>query len=121
MHSKHLRFGKGFRPVFTAGKVQAAEMVLAPGGSEGGPDNFHRGADQWLYVVAGTGRAIVDGSRRTLREGSLLVIERGERHEIRNTGSGLLRTLNFYSPPAYTEGGNPLPAARRAPRKRASA
>jgi len=116
MQSKHLRFGKGFRPAFAVRKVQAAEMVIAPGDSEGGPDNFHRGVDQWLYVVAGTGLAIVDGARRKLREGSLLVIERGERHEIRNTGRGLLRTLNFYTPPAYTEGGDPLPAARRSPR-----
>lgn len=117
MQSKHLRFGKGFRPAFAVGKVQAAEMVIAPGDSEGGPDNFHRGADQWIYVVAGTGLAIVDGARRKLRAGSLLVIERRERHEIRNTGRDLLRTVNFYSPPAYAQGGDPLPAGRRGPRR----
>ena len=119
MQSRHLRFGKGFRPTFAVGRVQAAEMVIPPGGSEGGPDNDHRGADQWVYVVAGSGLAIVDGARRRLREGSLLVIERGERHEIRNTGRGLLKTLNLYTPPAYTEGGNPLPPGRRTARKRA--
>ena len=119
MQSRHLRFGKGFRPAFAVGKVQAAEMVLAPGDSEGGPDNFHRGADQWLFVVAGTGLAIIDGAKRKLRAGSLLVIERGERHEIRNTGEDQLRTLNFYSPPAYTAQGDPLPVGRRAPAKRA--
>jgi len=112
MHSKHLRFGKGFRPAFAVRGVQAAEMVIAPGDGEGGPENFHRGADQWIYVVAGSGLAIVDGARRRLRAGSLLVIERGERHEIRNTGQDLLRTLNFYSPPAYTSGGNPRPPGR---------
>ncbi len=119
MRSRHLRFGKGFRPAFSIRKVQAAEMVIAPGGSEGGPDNAHRGADQWLYVVAGEGLAIVDGARRRLRAGSLLVIERGERHEIRNTGQDLLRTLNFYSPPAYTPAGNPRPPARRPASRRA--
>ncbi len=119
MQSKYLRFGKGFRPAFSVRGVQAAEMVLPPGDSEGGPDNFHRGADQWLFVVAGTGLAIVDGARRRLREGSLLVIERGERHEIRNTGRTPLRTLNFYSPPAYTADGETLPPGRRGPRKHA--
>ncbi len=113
MRSKHLRFGKGFRPAFAVRGVQAAEMVIAPGDSEGDPDNYHRGAEQWLFVVAGTGQAIVDGVRRKLRPGSLLVIERGERHEIRNTGTELLRTLNFYSPPAYTGSGEPRPPARR--------
>lgn len=116
MQSKHLRFGKGFRPAFAVRKVQAAEMVIAPGDSEGGPDNVHRGADQWVYVVSGSGVAIVDGARRRLRAGSLLVIERGERHEIRNTGRGLLKTLNVYSPPAYREDGEPLPPGRRTPR-----
>jgi len=116
MQSKHLRFGQGFRPVFALRKLQAAEMVIAPGDGEGGADNVHRGADQWLYVVSGTGVAIVDGARRRLRAGSLLLVERGERHEIRNTGRTPLKTLNFYSPPAYRDDGEPLPAGRRAPR-----
>ena len=28
-------------------------------------------------------------------------------HQIRNTGRGLLVTINFYSPPAYTDDGEP--------------
>src|SRR5690606_1120171 len=80
MRSKLLRFGKGFRVAFTARKAQAAEMVIAPGDSAGGPDNRHHGADQWLYVVSGSGVAIVDGRRVPLKAGRLLVIERGERH-----------------------------------------
>lgn len=114
MKYKALRFGKGFRVAFDLRRVQVAEMVIAPGASEGGPDNRHRGADQWLFVVAGTGLAVVDGRRRRLLAGSLLVIERGERHEIRNTGRTLLRTLNIYAPPAYDADGEPRPAARPA-------
>lgn len=113
MRYRHLRFGKGFRPLFAVRKVQAAEMVIAPGDREGGPDNRHRGADQWLFVVAGTGLAIVEGRRRKLTSGSLLVIERGERHEIRNTGRSLLRALNVYHPPAYQRSGEPLPPGRK--------
>jgi mannose-6-phosphate isomerase-like protein (cupin superfamily) len=45
-----------------------------------------------------------------LKAGSLLVIEHGETHEIRCTGDDPLRTINFYSPPAYDEEGKPLPA-----------
>src|SRR5262249_1938686 len=45
-----------------------------------------------------------------LKAGTLLLIARGDRHEIRNTGEGPLRTLNLYIPPAYTEDGF-LPAA----------
>jgi hypothetical protein len=32
---------------------------------------------------------------------------RKEKHQIRNRGRGLLRTLNFYVPPAYRSDGNP--------------
>jgi len=55
----------------------------------------------------------VNGRRHALRAGSLLLIEKKERHEIRNTGSTLLRTLNFYSPPAYRKDGNPLPRGKK--------
>ena len=107
MRSKTLRFGKGFRVAFEVRKAQAAEMVIAPGGSEGGADNRHRGADQWLFVVSGSGVASVEGRRVPLKAGTLLVIEKGERHEVRNTGRTLLKTLNFYYPPAFDAEGDP--------------
>lgn len=80
---KHLRFGRGFRVIPGNRASPAAEMVLAPG------------------------EAIVDGRRHKLRAGSLLLIERKEKHQVRNSGRGLLRTLNFYVPPAYRKDGNP--------------
>ena len=87
-------------------------MVLERGGTEGGPDNRHRGADQWLFVESGTGLVIVNGRRRAVRAGSLVLIERGERHEIRNTGRGSLKTVSVYVPPAYTKAGDELPRGR---------
>jgi mannose-6-phosphate isomerase-like protein (cupin superfamily) len=112
MPHKHLRFGHGFRVVLGDEHSQAAQMTLGPGETEGGPDNRHKGADQWLYVVGGTGEAVVSGERVELREGTLLLIRRGEAHEVRNTGTGPLRTLNVYVPPAYTEEGDELPPGR---------
>ena len=113
MQHQHLQFGHGFRVVLGNGRAQAAQMTLAPGETEGGPDNRHRGADQWLDVVSGTGEAVVNGDTQPLREGTLLLIERGDTHEVRNTGRGALRTLNVYVPPAYAEGGEELPPARK--------
>jgi len=113
MKTAHLRFGEGFRVAIGNRRSQAASMTLAPGDSEGGPDNRHRGADQWLFVQSGTGVAIVDGRRVKLRAGSVVLIERGNHHEIRNTGRTPLRTLNIYLPPAYTKGGDELPRGRK--------
>jgi mannose-6-phosphate isomerase-like protein (cupin superfamily) len=112
MKKKTLRFGGGFKVILGNRRVQAAQMVIAPGCSEGGPKNRHRRSDQWLFIVAGTGTAIVSGRRHALKQYSLLLIEHGERHEIRNTGRTLLKTVNFYSPPGYTEDGDELPAAK---------
>ena len=112
MPRKHLRFGNGFSVALTNRRAQAATMVIAPGDSEGGPDNRHRGADQWLYVLSGTGVAIVAKRKMPLRAGTLLLIERGTTHEIRNTGRSQLKTLNVYVPPAYTRGGDELPRGK---------
>src|SRR4051794_41241909 len=98
MKRKTLRVGEGFRVVFGNRRAQAAEMTLAAGDSEGGPDNRHRGSDQWMFVVAGEGQAVVNGKRYPLRAGTLMLIEHGDAHEIRNTGREPLRTLNVYIP-----------------------
>jgi len=113
MRHATLKFEPGFRVAFDVRQVQAAEMVIAPGDSEGGPDNRHRGADQWLFVIDGRGTAKVydrQGAPRDvpLSTGTLLVIEQGERHEIRNDGDAPLKTLNFYYPPAFDAEGNPV-------------
>ena len=112
MQHKHLQFGHGFRVMLGDGRSQAAQMVLNPDETEGGPDNCHQGADQWLFVQHGTGVAIIEGERVELRDGTLLLIQRGEHHEIRNTGNTPLRTLNLYVPPAYTEDGDELSAGK---------
>jgi mannose-6-phosphate isomerase-like protein (cupin superfamily) len=108
MPQRQLGFGKGFRVSLKNARGQAATMVLAPGDVEGGPDNRHRVSDQWLYVLSGKGRATVNGRRHSLRAGTLLLIERGSTHEIRNVGRTSLKTLNLYVPPAYTPSGDPL-------------
>lgn len=108
-----LRFGIGFRVALANRRAQAATMTMGPGDSEGGPDNRHRGADQWMFVTAGSGVAVVNGRRVALRRGALVLIERGDRHEIRNTGRTALRTLNVYVPPAYTKAGDERPRGRK--------
>src|SRR4030095_15347034 len=118
MRHKTLRFGRGFNVVLGNRRSQAAQMVLEPGGSEGNRENRHDGADQWLFVVSGVGIALVNDRRVRLRAGSLLLIEHGDRHEIRNNGRGRLTTLNFYVPPAYRSDGHELPAGKPAEKAR---
>jgi mannose-6-phosphate isomerase-like protein (cupin superfamily) len=98
---KHVRLSPaaGFHVVAGTSRSQGATMVLAPGESTGGPDNRHAASDQWLFVLSGRATARVDDQQVELHAGSLLLIEAGETHEIRNEGDDALTTLNVYAPP----------------------
>ncbi len=93
-------------------KSQCAAMVIPPRVSEGGPENRHRGADQWLFVVEGKGVATVNNRKIELEAGTMLLIEASDAHEIRNTGRGFLKTVNVYVPPAYDSSADELPAGK---------
>jgi mannose-6-phosphate isomerase-like protein (cupin superfamily) len=95
-----------FSPLINSTSVQSAMMVLSPGQSSSRKvENEHPRAEQWVYVVSGSGIATV--GRRTLRikMGSLLLIRKRETHKITNSGNEQLVTLDFYAPPAYTSHG----------------
>jgi mannose-6-phosphate isomerase-like protein (cupin superfamily) len=112
MKHEQLKFTKGFRVAIGNAKSQSAVMVLGAGGCEGGPDNRHLGADQWLIVTEGNGTAIVNGRNVALKAGTIVLIEAGDTHEIRNTGRSLLKTVSVYLPPAYDADGEELKAGK---------
>lgn len=112
MKRTQLEFDSEFHLAITSGSAQAAVMVIQPGDAEGNARNTHQGSDQWLFVVSGTGTAIINEHRYELKQGTLMLIERGDRHEIRADGTTALRTLNFYAPPAYRDDQTPTAAGR---------
>ena len=103
-------YNSDFKVLIGNPRSQAAVMVIKPGDAEGGKGNRHKGSDQWLYVASGTGVATVKGKAHKLGPGTLLLIEHGDTHEIKNDSKDPLETLNFYVPPAYTEDEETLPA-----------
>ncbi|MEF8975322.1 MAG: hypothetical protein V5A21_03730 [Halapricum sp.] len=66
MRRHHLDFGRFFEVVETTDAAQAAQMTLSPGRSTGGPDNVHPDSDQWLFVHAGSGWAVINGTEYDL-------------------------------------------------------
>src|SRR5262249_10767358 len=75
-----------FDVLFATRGAQAAMMTLQPGGaSDDQPSNEHPRCEQWLFVLSGSGEAIIGEGRATRRvplaENSLLVIEKGELHQ----------------------------------------
>ena len=113
---KHIKSGskrKSFALLHSTRNLQAAAMTLKPGGtSDDEPSNEHPRSEQWLFVISGSGEARVGSVRNKLRrvkleENSMLLIEKGELHQIKNIARKELRTINFYAPPAYGGGGEP--------------
>ena len=66
-----------------------------------------------LKLLNDAGVATVNKKRYKLGAGTLLLIEKGDEHEICNTGRGMLRTINFSVPPASTHEGDELPRDKR--------
>ncbi len=112
MKRAKVSYSPGFRVLVGNERSQAASMVIKSGGKEGGADNRHRGADQWLYVETGSGEAVINGHRYPLAAGDMVLIEAGDTHEIRNTASHPMKTLNIYVPPAYDPDGEELPPGK---------
>jgi mannose-6-phosphate isomerase-like protein (cupin superfamily) len=93
---------KSFFKVLTGtSRSQVAEMVLGPKEKTGGPLNMHPESDQWLYVVSGKGKAVIEGKTTKFKKGDLLLIEARETHEIINESNKPLRTFSIYAPPEY--------------------
>jgi mannose-6-phosphate isomerase-like protein (cupin superfamily) len=103
-----------FSPLIASQSVQTAMMVLKPGQSSSDDvENEHPRAEQWLFVVAGSGKARVGKRSVQIHAGSLLLIEKAEPHKITATGSKPLVTVNFYAPPAYSADGDVKPSVKK--------
>jgi mannose-6-phosphate isomerase-like protein (cupin superfamily) len=107
---------RGKRPFFqvlhSTRSAQVAISTLRKGqATSDEPTNEHPSSEQWLYVVSGRGEVVVEkGGRKRkvkLSPGAMVLIEKGETHQIRQTGVESLVTLNFYAPPAYRKNGQP--------------
>jgi mannose-6-phosphate isomerase-like protein (cupin superfamily) len=107
---RHVNVGRNrahFKVVLDGASSQAAMMTLKKGqSSSDAPENEHPRAEQWVFVLSGTGRAKARGRAVALRPGSLLLIERDEPHQISQTGEDPLVTVNFYAPAAYSRDGD---------------
>jgi mannose-6-phosphate isomerase-like protein (cupin superfamily) len=94
-------FDTDFKVLHSTSRSQAAIMVLKADETNEGDGNRHADSDQWMYVLQGTGTAVINDKEIDLTQGSLLLIEAGEKHIIKNTGIKNLDTITFYSPPEY--------------------
>lgn len=92
-----------FRQVLATGpNTQVVIMSIKPGediGEETHPDN-----DQVLYLVAGSGKAVLDHEESDYSAGDLVLVPAGTLHNFVNTGGEDLKIITAYSPPHHPDG-----------------
>src|SRR4051794_921790 len=103
-----------FKVLTSTASAQAAMMTLKAGESSSDElENEHPRCEQWLFVIAGQGTAQIEKHKVTIKQGTLLLIEKAEKHQITNTGKYPLVTINLYAPPAYRGDGQVKPSAKK--------
>ncbi len=101
------------RSAQTGGALTAWESTAAPG--EGPPLHLHVHENEFMYVLEGRLRFIVDETDHTGPPGSFVFIPRGVPHTWQNMGDGHARIL-FVSTPGSPGMESLLRAFRRAPK-----
>ena len=95
-----------FHVLHSTRSAQAAMSTLRKGqATSEKPENEHSGSEQWVFVVKGRGVAVVGRRRVAITPEMLILIEKGEKHQLKQTGREPLVLLSFYAPPAYTDDG----------------
>jgi mannose-6-phosphate isomerase-like protein (cupin superfamily) len=89
------------RVLYTAKHCQLVLMALQAGEEIGA--EVHK-LDQFFRVEEGTGEAVLDGVRTSLRAGSAIVVPAGAKHNIINTGTVPLKLYTLYAPPNHRDG-----------------
>jgi len=90
----------GFDILGSSERTEAATLELAPYTKT---ENRHDKSDRWVFVLSGSGKAVVGGIEAKLAAGTLLLIEAGEPHELDNTSDDPMILLNIYGPPAHLQ------------------
>lgn len=94
---------ENFRTVlYTTKNSQLVIMSLLPK-EEIGEEVHH--LDQFIRCEKGEGTALLDGVSHEIREGMIILVPSGTRHNIINNSSGeLLKLSTLYSPPNHHDG-----------------
>ncbi len=93
-----------FRKVLYTGKhLQLVLMSLKPGEEIG--EEIHTGHDQFFRFESGKGKCIINGNAYDVKDGDVIVVPAGARHNVINTdASKELKMYTIYGPPDHKDG-----------------
>lgn len=89
------------RVLFTADHVQIVAMALPPNEDIGA--EVHQ-VDQCFFIVEGRAETTIAGQVGTGKQGDVICVPAGLRHNVRNPGPKPLKLYTLYSPPQHPAG-----------------
>ncbi len=94
---------ENFRKVlYTGEKSQLVLMSLLPGEDIG--SEVHSDNDQFFRFESGKGKVIINETEYEVSDGDAVIIPRGARHNVINTGTEHLKMYTIYSPAHHQDG-----------------
>jgi mannose-6-phosphate isomerase-like protein (cupin superfamily) len=93
-----------FRKVlYTAKHLQLVMMSLKPGEEIGA--EIHKNSDQFFRFEGGSGKCIIDGNEYQVKDGDVIIVPAGAKHNVINTGSAKeLKMYTIYAQPNHQDG-----------------
>lgn len=93
---------QNFRKVVVTNEFsQLVLMSLLPGEEIG--EEVHT-LDQIIYVVQGSGKAVLDGVSAEVTNQDTINVPKGAKHNIINSDSAVMKLITVYSPPEHPDG-----------------
>lgn len=92
-----------FRQVlYTTQSMQLVLMALRPAEEIG--EEVHDDVDQFFRIEQGEGQVWIDGVCNYVEDGSAVIVPRGAKHNVINSGTADLKLYTIYSPPEHIDG-----------------
>ncbi len=94
---------ENFRKVlYTGEKTQLVLMSLKPREEIG--EEVHDENDQFFRFEAGQGKVVINETVYEVGDGDVVIVPRGAKHNVINTGEADLKLYTLYSPPHHQDG-----------------
>lgn len=95
--------GRRLRWVVSDATLKAAHcsacVIRIASGERVRPAHSHPHGEEVIYVVSGSGRALVDGEVTAVRAGTTVLFPQGKVHMLHNTGVEEMKVVCFFAPP----------------------
>ena len=94
---------ENFRKVLYTGEhSQLVLMSLLPGEDIG--EEIHNENDQFFRFESGTGKVVINDTEYEVADGDAVIVPRGVKHNVINTGENRLKLYTIYSPAHHLDG-----------------